>query len=74
MTDAKRLDWLEAKQNGLALVHDDNQHWAVAFDGFQNVIAGDKPQDLQTSYDIEASRFRPTVREAIDLAMAQESD
>lgn len=71
MTDTERLDWLEKEQNGLALVHDDNQHWAVAFCGAQNVIMGDEPGDLRTSYSVEKGKFRRTIREAIDAAVAE---
>jgi hypothetical protein len=71
-TDTERLDWLEAEGNGCALVHDDDAHWAVAFSGTQNVIING-PQDLTTTYWIEADKFRPTVREAIDAAMAEQT-
>lgn len=67
-TDAERLDWLEQTGNGCAVVHDDDAHWAFATDGMQNVVI-DGPQDLNTGFFVEASQFRPTIREAIDLAM-----
>ncbi len=69
MTDTERLDWLEKEGNGCAVIHDDNSHWAVAFDGMQNVIRGDEPGDLDTHFFIDADKFRPTIREAIDAAI-----
>lgn len=70
MTDSERLDWLEKEANGCAVIHDDNAHWAFATNGMQNVIMGDGPGNLKTSYFIEKSEFRPTIREAIDAAIA----
>ncbi len=71
MNDNARLDWLEQEQNGLALIHDDNSHWAVAYEGLQNVIKGDEPADLATTYHVPKSAFRRTIREAIDAAMLE---
>lgn len=47
------------------LLNDDNGHWAVAFDGFQNVPVGDEPGDIFTSIFIEKSRWKKTIREAL---------
>lgn len=76
MTDTERLDWLEnITKDGACpgLIFDDNGHWAVAFDGSQNVPEGEGPQDIATSFWIEAAAWRPTIREAIDAAMQQHS-
>lgn len=71
-SDKELIDWLEKEANGLALVHDDNAHWAVAFDGMQPVVTGDEPQDLQTFYSIEKRMFRKTAREAIEAAIQEQ--
>ena len=71
MTDTERLDWLEKIVNEgscPALVNDDNGHWALVFDGTQNVVSGDQPQDVATSFWIETHQWRNTAREAIDSA------
>lgn len=36
-TDEQRINWLEKKGFGGALISDDNGHWAMVFDGFQNL-------------------------------------
>jgi len=36
-----------------ALINDDNGHWALAFDGWQNVPRDDKPCDIQTCFFVE---------------------
>ena len=72
-TDTQRLDWLERQvKRGAcpALVNDDNGHWAVAFDGVQNVVTG-RPKDVATTFFIRAERWRSTARRAIDAAMKE---
>jgi hypothetical protein len=68
-TDTDRLNWLETEANGIGLVHDDNRHWAVSGTGMQNVVTGDDPHDVQTTFFVEAREWRKTIREAIDAAM-----
>jgi hypothetical protein len=68
-TDTERLDWLE-KQQSSALVSDDARHWAVSTSGMQNVPT-DPPQDIQTTFFVEKGEWRPTIREAIDAAIAE---
>lgn len=72
MTDTERLDWLE-KQQGSGLVSDDSRHWAVSGSGFQNVPTN-PPEDIQTTFFVEAGEWRPSVREAIDAAIQAETD
>ena len=36
-----------------ALINDDNGHWALAFDGMQNVPMGDEPCDIDTCFFVE---------------------
>ena len=64
-TDTERLDWLEAKY-GCGLINDDNGHWALVFDGWQNVPMGDSAVDIASTFFIEANLWRGTIREAID--------
>ncbi len=65
--DTERLEWLQ-KQFGCALINDDNGHWAMSWAGMQNVPEGDGPQDIQTSFFIEAKEWHDGVTEAIDAA------
>lgn len=51
-----------------ALVNDDNGHWAVAFDGTQNVPDGDGPEDIMTSFFIARDKWYNTIGEAIEAA------
>lgn len=69
--DTQRLNWFEQRANEgacPALLNDDNGHWAVAFDGHQNVPMEDGPVDIETAFYVEAAKWKPTVREAIDAA------
>jgi hypothetical protein len=50
---------------GESLVQDDNGHWAIAGDGVQNIVAGKKPSDLQTSFSIKAGDFSDTIGGAL---------
>lgn len=71
MNDTERLDWLE-QQPGAGLISDDCGHWAVSGTGFQN-IPENPPGDVQTTFFIEKSEWRKSVREAIDAAIEQEA-
>ena len=71
MTDKQRIDWLE-KQQGCALVNDDNGHWACVFDGFQNCPSGDDPENIDSVFFIEKKYWKNSVREAIDSAMEED--
>jgi hypothetical protein len=74
MTDTERLDWMEKMADeGLcpAIVNDDNGHWAMVFDGTQNVPEGDGPQDIATSFWVKADQWKPTFREAMDAGIAE---
>lgn len=72
MTDTERLDWLE-KRPGAGLISDDNGHWVVALSGMQNVPMGTGPEDIATSFFIEAKDWKPSIREAIDAAIAEDT-
>ena len=72
MTDKERLDWLQKKvETGACpgLINDDNGHWAVSFDGIQNVPDTD-PCDIQTTFFVFARDWKDSIREAIDHAIA----
>jgi hypothetical protein len=67
MNDTDRLNWLEQNQ-GAALVSDDDQHWAVVVNGFQDCPM-ETPADISTTFWIKKDDWKPTVREAIDAAI-----
>ena len=72
MNDTERLEWL-AKQDGAALISDDFGNWAVSFDGFQNIPEDPgNPSHISTSFFIEAARWKPSIREAIDAVLSQD--
>lgn len=49
-----------------SLVFDDNGHWAISDEGYQNVPMGDEPEDISLTIFIEAKAWKPTIREAIE--------
>ena len=66
ITDTDRLNWIE-QQDGIAIVSDDFGHWAVAGMGSQNVPdQSGEPSDIQTSFFIEKTAWKKSLREAID--------
>ena len=67
--DTKRLTWLQ-RQQGCALVSDDQGHWAVVSDGMQTLSAS-PPDDVRTTFFIEKHQWRKTIRRAIDAAMRE---
>jgi hypothetical protein len=75
LTDTERLDWLE-KQQGLNLVSDDDGLWAVSTSGTQPAPHGQDsgpwpPEDFATVSFVDRDQWRPSIREAIDLAIAR---
>ena len=54
------------------LLNDDNGHWALATDGFQNVVVGDEPEDVDTSFFVEAKYWKDTSREALNFYLNEE--
>lgn len=69
-SDTEMLDALERLVDKGAcpgIVNDDNGHWAVSDEGTQNVVFGEHPEDVQTSFFVEASKFRSSIREAIEV-------
>ena len=47
------------------LLYDDNGHWAVSADGYQNVVSGDVPEDVETHFYIEAEDWKNSPKEAL---------
>jgi len=54
------------------LLNDDNGHWAVTSDGFQNVVYGDEPSDIDTSFFVKAEEWKNTPREALLYYLREE--
>jgi len=52
------------------LLNDDNGNWAVKFDGFQNVPMGDEPEDISTTFFIEAKDWKDSIYEALVWALS----
>jgi len=46
------------------LLYDDNGWWAITGDGMQTLVT-DSPQDIETSFFVEASNWKPTIKEAL---------
>lgn len=68
MNDKELLDALEACGDGIALLHDDDEHWYVVGDGTQSIVF-DGPLAFDTSYWVskdDVPYARKTVREAIE--------
>lgn len=63
MTDTELIDYLE-KQEGVALISDDQGFWAVVDCGMQS-IDSNPPNDVSASFFIEKEEWKPSVREAI---------
>ena len=72
MTDTERINYLEElveKGSCPALVNDDAGRWALVSDGIQNCPDLDQPTDIHTTFFVEAEKWKPTIREAIDTYM-----
>jgi len=52
-----------------ALLNDDAGRWAVVFDGFQSVVMGDEPEEVQTSFCVAAECWNPNIRKALIKAL-----
>ena len=68
--DSRRLDAMQ-EMYGSGVLSDDRGHWVVSDSGMQNVPLEDGPQDIATTFFIEAEKWRPSIREAIDAALSQ---
>lgn len=56
------------------LLSDDNGHWAVTFDGLQNVPFGEEAVDIVTTMFVEATAWKDTIREALLYALKQDEE
>jgi len=54
------------------LLYDDNGHWAVTSDGYQNVVFGEEPEDVETSFFIKAKQWKTTPKEALQYYINEE--
>lgn len=73
MTDTERLDWLEENSDGGGIFNDDRWsgplRWAFSATGFSPVV-DDEPVEGQWVFWVEKDDWKPTIREAIDYAIA----
>jgi hypothetical protein len=51
------------------LLNDDNGHWSVRFDGFQNVPTKDEPEDIHTTFFIKAKDWKESIYDALIWAL-----
>lgn len=56
------------------LLNDDNDHWAVAYDGFQSLPQDDNPDDVVTTVWIEKRQWKKTIREALIYSLEDETE
>jgi len=56
------------------LLNDDNGNWAVTSDGYQNVVAGDNPEDVETHFFVEAKNWKKTPKEALKYYLTEEEE
>lgn len=66
-TDTERLNWL-AEQDGFGVISDDGGRWAVPTSGDQP-IPEEEPQSMYSTFFVEHSQWKESVRAAIDAAI-----
>lgn len=54
------------------LLNDDNGHWAVKFDGFQEVPMGDDSEDISTTCFVEADWWKDSIYDALVFALEKD--
>lgn len=64
MTTEELIEAFENTGDGCGLISDDAGNWAVSTSGMQNVPMN-PPQDISTSFFVEAAEWKPTIREAL---------
>lgn len=54
-------------ENGICpnLLFDDNGHWAISLDGFQNVASGEDTSDVGIVSFVEAADWKNSIYEAV---------
>lgn len=68
-TDTELLDGLEKlveRGSCPGIINDDKGHWAVSDTGHQSIQPGPGPDNVDTSFYVEAHEWRKTIREAIN--------
>lgn len=78
-TDTERLDWLAEQGDGIALIHDDEGEWIVAWSGVQEIRStyDSAAEGWSTTYIVlsdEVGGFRAALRDAIDAAILAERE
>ncbi len=68
----KRLNELTEKGFCPALIFDDDGRWALVFDGAQNVNFTDEPQNMASTFFIEAEFWKDTIEEAVEYSIKKE--
>jgi len=58
----------------IAVINDDNGHWAVVADGYQSISDGDDPVDVDTHFWISARHWKSTLREALKFFLEDDDD
>lgn len=48
-----------------SLIYDDNGHWAIVTDGYQNVPESDKPDNIHITHYVYKEEWFDTINEAI---------
>lgn len=75
--DTERFDALErlvAQGDCPGIINDDKGHWAVTGVGMQSIQPGPGPDDVETSFFVEAGQWRNSLREAIDEYLAASAE
>ena len=61
------LDELSNLGQAPNLLYDDNGHFAITSDGFQNVSSEEEPIDMNMSFFVPKESWKKTIREALDF-------
>lgn len=67
------IERLEMFGEGCGLISDDAGHWAVSVDGLQNEPTN-PPQDVASTFFVEAEQWKPTIREALEYFYEESED
>lgn len=72
LTADRVLEELSKLGTSPCLLNDDNGHWALTFDGFQEVADGDDPQDLAISCFVSKEQWKDTIYDAVMHALEED--
>lgn len=56
------------------LLNDDNGHWAVTCDGYQNLVYGDEPEDVETHFFVEAKEWQNSPKDALYKFLQEDNE